>query len=59
MYLDRDAHERGRARRATPQVEAFCNACFTGEYPTGDITLDRLQRIEAERSKHGARTAAR
>lgn len=32
-----------------PKIEKFCNACFTGDYPTGDITVERLTAIEGER----------
>ena len=40
------------ARVGNPRIERFCNACFTGEYPTPDVTLERLRAIEAERSEH-------
>lgn len=26
------------ARFGNPQIQKFCNACFTGEYPIGDIS---------------------
>ena len=29
--------------------EEFCDACFTGHYPTGDVTPAVLDAIEAER----------
>ena len=48
VYLDRDAMN-AAARAGNPKIEKFCNACFTGEYPTGDITVDRLSAIEGER----------
>jgi amidophosphoribosyltransferase len=48
VYLDRDAMN-AAARAGNPRIERFCNACFTGEYPTGDITLERLSAIEGER----------
>ncbi len=48
MYLDRAAMN-ASARRGTQTVEHFCNACFTGEYPTPDVTLERLRVIEEER----------
>ncbi len=32
-----------------PEVEEFCNACFTGSYPTGDITAEVLETIGSER----------
>jgi amidophosphoribosyltransferase len=51
MYLDREAMNEA-ARRGNPAVEHFCNACFTGEYPTGDITREVLSAIEGERCDH-------
>jgi amidophosphoribosyltransferase len=48
MYLDREAMN-AAARRGNPRLEKFCNACFTGDYPTGDITRDVLDAIEGER----------
>ncbi|HKX46122.1 MAG TPA: amidophosphoribosyltransferase, partial [Planctomycetota bacterium] len=48
LYLDRDAMN-AAARAGNPEVEDFCNACFTGHYPTGDITREVLQAIEGER----------
>ena len=38
------------ARVGNPAVEHFCNACFTGEYPTGDITSEVMESIGAERT---------
>ncbi len=37
------------AQAGNPKIEAFCNACFTGEYPTGDITAARLGAIAVDR----------
>jgi len=48
LYLDREAMN-AAARAGNPEIERFCNACFTGEYPTGDITSDVLERIGQER----------
>jgi amidophosphoribosyltransferase len=48
LYLDREAMNEA-ARAGNPRIERFCNACFTGEYPTGDITTDVLERIGNER----------
>jgi amidophosphoribosyltransferase len=50
VYLDREAMN-AAARRGNPEVEHFCNACFTGEYPTGDITREVLEAIEGERNE--------
>ena len=36
-------------REGNPQIQATCNACFSGVYPTGDVTEEQLARIEAER----------
>ena len=54
MYLDRAAMN-GAARSGNPDLKHFCNACFSGEYPTGDLTVERLQAIEQERESHGDR----
>ena len=32
------------------KVESFCNACFTGKYPTPDVTEDVLLEIERDRA---------
>ena len=32
-----------------PKIKNFCAACFDGIYPTGDITPDLLEDIEADR----------
>ena len=37
------------AHSGTPDLEGFCTACFTGDYPTGDVTPEVLEAIEAER----------
>ncbi len=49
LYLDREAMN-AAARAGNPCIENFCNACFTGEYPTGDITPEVLAQIEGERN---------
>jgi len=48
LYLDREAMNEA-ARAGNPKLEKFCNACFTGEYPTGDVTREMLAAIEGER----------
>jgi amidophosphoribosyltransferase len=50
MYLERDRMN-AAARAGNGAVEQFCNACFTGEYPTGDITREVLEAIEGERNE--------
>ena len=32
------------------RIDRMCAACFSGEYPTGDITRDMLLQIEEERT---------
>lgn len=51
VYLDRERMN-AAARQGNPRIEKFCNACFNGEYPTGDITVERLRAIEGDRTKH-------
>lgn len=51
MYLDRDAMN-DAARAGNEAISDFCNACFTGEYPTGDITAERLLAIAGDRCAH-------
>jgi amidophosphoribosyltransferase len=36
-------------REGRPDIEHMCTACFSGDYPTGDITSDMLLQIEHER----------
>jgi amidophosphoribosyltransferase len=48
MYLDREAMN-AAARVGNSRVKEFCNACFTGDYPTGDITAERLLAIAGDR----------
>ena len=50
VYLDRDRMNNS-ARKGNPEVEQVCNACFTGDYPTGDITREVLDAIEGERNE--------
>lgn len=49
IYLDREAMNEC-ARADNPRIQKFCNACFNGDYPTGDITPEVLGAIEGERS---------
>jgi amidophosphoribosyltransferase len=39
-------------RTENPKITNFCAACFDGIYPTGDITPDLLEDIEADRKLH-------
>lgn len=54
LYLDREAMN-GCASAGNPDITEFCNACFTGVYPTPDVTRERLEAIEEERARHGDR----
>jgi amidophosphoribosyltransferase len=36
-------------QEGNPELQGFCSACFSGEYPTGDITPEVLRGIEQER----------
>ena len=56
LYLDRDRMNTA-ARAGNPKIKSFCNACFTGEYPTGDVTREMLDTIEGERCSAQARFA--
>lgn len=51
LYLDREAMNEA-ARAGNPSMKKFCNACFTGEYPTPDVSLESLKAIEVERVEH-------
>lgn len=37
------------AGEGTKKVDNFCSACFSGDYPTGDVTKEMLIKIENER----------
>lgn len=36
-------------REGNADLRKFCNACFTGKYPTGDVTPEMLAAIEGDR----------
>ena len=36
-------------REGNPELNRFCGGCFTGIYPTGDVTEEHLRAIEADR----------
>lgn len=44
-------------REGNTDVTSFCNACFSGHYPTGDVTPEMLHEIEADRIREHARQA--
>jgi amidophosphoribosyltransferase len=41
------------ALAGNPKLSTMCNACFTGNYPTGDVTPAMLEAIEHERLTNG------
>ena len=43
----------GSVLEAQTAVERMCTACFSGEYPTGDITTGMLLQIENQRLDAG------
>ena len=43
----------GAVRDARPDMTKMCAACFSGSYPTGDVTPDVLLQIEQERIAQG------
>ncbi len=40
---------KGAVLEGNEELVHTCNACFSGSYPTGDVTEEQLARIEAER----------
>jgi amidophosphoribosyltransferase len=57
VYLDLEEME-AAARKGNDKIDRFCTACFTGDYPTGDITPEMLTSIERERMDAQAALAA-
>lgn len=37
-------------KAGNPEIEEFCMACFNGEYPTGDVTAEMIDKIAQERT---------
>ncbi len=52
-------HLEDATREGNPEITKFCNACFTGDYPTGDVTNEMLERIEGDRIEHHKEPASR
>jgi amidophosphoribosyltransferase len=51
LYQDlRDMEQ--AVKRQNPAIRSFCKACFTGEYPTGDVSKSYLEQIEEEREHY-------
>jgi amidophosphoribosyltransferase len=48
IYLDMERLVRA-ARYGNEEIEKFCTACFTGDYPTGDVSDEILKSIEDDR----------
>jgi amidophosphoribosyltransferase len=48
VYQDLVEMERA-VRKQNPRIQSFCKACFTGDYPTGDVSSEMLAEIENER----------
>lgn len=51
IYQDIKAMEQA-VRQQNKSIKSFCKACFTGIYPTGDITQEILDQIQAERDSN-------
>ena len=49
----------GAVTRRRPRIRRMCTACFSGDYPTGDITATMLLQIEDERIAQDALMLAR
>ncbi len=50
LYQDLKDLKEG-AREGNDEIEHFCSACFTGNYPTGDVTREMLSAIEEDRDR--------
>ena len=37
------------AQAGNPEIQNFCSACFSGHYPTQDITPEMFEALENER----------
>ncbi len=48
IYLDIHAMERA-VKKQNPDIHSFCKACFSGHYPSGDVSESFLMQIEKER----------
>jgi len=42
-------------RKQNKKIKQFCMACFTGFYPTGDVSKEILAKIERERDDNQSR----
>jgi amidophosphoribosyltransferase len=48
IYQDINDMEQA-VRKQNKMIKSFCKACFNGQYPSGDISPETLERIEKER----------
>lgn len=48
LYQELDEMEKA-VRMQNKKIHSFCKACFTGIYPTGDVSAEILKQIERER----------
>jgi amidophosphoribosyltransferase len=48
MYQDLKEMEKA-VREDNKHIKSFCKACFTGRYPTDDVSAEILRQIEKER----------
>lgn len=51
IYQDLKEMEKA-VREDNKQIKSFCKACFTGLYPTGDVSAGILRQIEKERDQN-------
>jgi amidophosphoribosyltransferase len=51
IYLDINAMERA-VKKQNPAIHSFCKACFSGKYPSGDVSESFLSQIEMEREQN-------
>jgi amidophosphoribosyltransferase len=51
IYMDIQAMERA-VKRQNPKIRSFCKACFSGLYPSGDVSENFLVQIEKEREQN-------
>jgi amidophosphoribosyltransferase len=49
-------HMEKAVRRQNKRIKTFCKACFTGQYPTADVSAQTLKMIEEERDHHKVRS---
>jgi amidophosphoribosyltransferase len=54
IYQDIQQMEQA-VRKQNKQIKTFCKACFTGHYPTGDVSRQVLTMIEEERDTYKTR----